>query len=214
MPVLPPSALRGLSDKQVAALRGLSAKKITALKKLPAQKIAALRGLSASQIASLGIKAKVKRKIVPGAFRLHQPRPLPDSVSVSTDGSLIILKVGGVPENWSNTRYGKAVYQKSRSDPWRKLVRSLADQARAQAHRERQVTKHPKRRVEIMIFRCAPMFDPDAISHTMKPVIDALKQILLYDDNPTYLDLDVEQTRITSKKDQHIEITIRGLDLV
>jgi hypothetical protein len=173
----------------------------------------ALRGLNPKQIAALGLSPKVRRQPVPGAFKLHTPRSLPDSVTVSANPTLVILKIGGVPENWSNSRYGKAVYQKRYSDPWRRLARSLADQARVEAKLPRQLAPHPQRRVEIMIFRCAPMFDPDGKYNAMKPVVDALKQILIYDDSPTYLDLDIEQTRIYKRPLQHIQITIHDLDL-
>ena len=173
----------------------------------------ALRGLNAKQIAALGLPAKPRRKRAVGTSLLHTPRVLPDSVTLTTNPTVVILKVGGVPENMSNARYGKAVYQKRYSDPWRRLVRSLADQARTQARLPRQTAKHPRRRVEIMIVRCAPMFDPDGSYNAMKPVIDALKQTLIYDDSPTYLKLNIDQTQIKSRLDQHIQITIQDLDL-
>jgi hypothetical protein len=176
---------------------------------MPVLPASALRGLNSKQIAALGLTPAAKRP--KRAFSLHTPRLLPDSVQVSLHPTLITLKLGGVPENWSNTRYGKAVYQKRHSDPWRRLVYSLADQARVQARLPRQTAKHPRRRVEIMIFRCAPMFDPDGSYNAMKPVVDALKQVLIYDDSPTYLDLDIDQTRIKERPTQHIQIIIRDL---
>jgi Holliday junction resolvase RusA-like endonuclease len=178
---------------------------------MPVLPASALRGLNAKQVASLGLTPKKRTARLPGSFSLHTPRLLDDSVSVSFKPTTIVLKLGGVPENWSNSRYGKAIYQKRHSDPWRRLVHSLADQARVQARLPRQIAKHPQRRVEIMIFRCAPMFDPDGCYNAMKPVVDALKQTLIYDDNPAYLDLDIDQTRITTKAEQHIQITVRDL---
>jgi hypothetical protein len=205
MPVLPASALRGLSAKQIAAL-GLSPKQIASIGGKPTRG----RKTQAKAVAKVATR---KRPLVANAFRLHVPRVLPDSVSVTTQPTVVTLKIGGVPENWSNSRYGKAVHQKQYSGPWHRAASLIAKQALNQAKLAPQEAPHPQRRVEIMIFRCAPMFDPDAIAHTMKPVIDGLKRLLIYDDSLTYLDLDVEQTRIYKRIEQYIQITIFDLDL-
>jgi hypothetical protein len=196
MRVLPGSALSGLNAKQIAALGRKPGRK-----QAPA-------GPAATPAKSHSPQANDQEA---APYRLHTPKLLPDSVRMDLARGVITLKLGGVPENFSNARYGKAVYQKKHSNPWSRLVRTLADQARVQAHLPRQEQKHAKRRVEIMIFRCAPMFDPDAISHTMKPVVDALKKVLIYDDSHTYLKLKVDQTRIFSRLDQYTRIVVRDL---
>ena len=192
--VLPASSLRGLNPKQIASL---SKPKVTG------------KGSKAAKApaAKTGKKARVAKR----ASHLHTPRLLPQAVAVSFAPTVVRLTVGGVPENWANARYVKAVHMKRYTAPWRKLVNALANQARVMARLPLQDSPHPKRQVAIMIYRCAPMFDPDGVYTVMKPVVDALKRVLLYDDSATYLGLLVEQTRISTKADQRIEITISGL---
>jgi len=209
MSPLPASVLDGLSDKQLARL-GLKRKKGGKGTSKMTQKAAAKATATPAKAAR---KTATKKASATPRYRLHTPTLLPDSVSVDLAKGTITLKLGGVPENWSNSRYGKAVYQKKHSSPWSKLVHSLADQARVQARMPRQEQKHERRRVEIMIFRCAPMFDPDGKYNAMKPVVDALKRVLIYDDNPTYLKLKVDQTQVFSKPEQRIRLIVRDLPL-
>jgi hypothetical protein len=172
-----------------------------------------LRGLDKKQIAALGAHVKVSRPRTKPKRNLHTPRLLAEHerVTVTTNPTVITLRIGGVPENLANSRYGKAVHAKHSTNPWSHMVGSLAGEALVVAHLPHQTLKHPKRRVEFMIFRCAPMFDPDGATMAMKPILDALKGVLIYDDSPTYIKEVVDQTQIHVRADQHIEITVRDL---
>lgn len=120
---------------------------------------------------------------------------------------MVTFEIAGCPPSFANRRGHWAVLARMKGH-WRQQAGMVGKSARNAA----QVGPATGPRVvTILMHRAAFTLDMDNAFAAVKPVVDGLKDAgLIMDDTPALLELRVQQTRASHRKEQKTEITVEG----
>lgn len=121
---------------------------------------------------------------------------------------VLTISIPQVPPNWSNLRlHHIELYRRKRA--WVEVAYVLAHKARVEAGWPRAAATDTQRSVTFTIHKTWPAFDPDGAWAAIKPILDGLKQTLIWDDGGEYIRIpSVDQVRVRHLKEQKTVITV------
>lgn len=104
--------------------------------------------------------------------------------------TVAVVEIPGVPQNWSQWR-GSSLARDAAKKPWRELAWYAAQSARNAARwpLPEKVNPPARRYLEVEIHKMRPLYDEDGAVSCLKPLIDGLRDVLLWDDSPAWCGL-------------------------
>lgn len=134
------------------------------------------------------------------------------AAAVTTIATSATFTIPGAPPNWSNERGHHMAIHRAK-DVWKERSWLLAHGARSAAGWPLLERAEPSPRwVHFRVHRHR-LLDEDNLVASIKPCLDGMKGVLIWDDSPRWCHLiGVEQVRVETGAEEHVSVCVYLVD--